>query len=86
MRGNGDCERPEKAMHHRRVERTLEGVDYETWRDDEKEDVHNPLHGRLVDKANAAADRPNRHKGEEHADLRRDCSQILHSAYYTILI
>ena len=53
---------------------------------DEKKDVDNPLHGRLVDEANAAADRPNRHKGEEHADLRRNSSQILHSAYYTILI
>ena len=74
MRERGDCERPEKAVHHRRVERTLEGVDDERWRDDEKKDVHYPLHSRLVDEANATADRPHRHKGEEYADLHRDCS------------
>jgi hypothetical protein len=86
MRDGGDCKRPEESMHHRRVERTLERVDDERWRDDEKKDVHYPLHRRLVDEADATADRPYRHKGEEYADLRRDCSQILHFAYYTILL
>ena len=74
MRESGDCKRPEKAMHHRRVERPLEGVDDERWRDDEKKDVHYPLYGRLIDKADTAANRPYRHKGEEHAYLRSDCS------------
>ena len=86
MRERGDCERPEKAVHHRRVERTLEGVDDEAWRDDEKKDVHHPLYRCLVDETNATTNRTYRHQGEEHADLSRNCEQILHFAYYTILL
>ena len=83
MHRDGDRERRAEAAEHRGVERTLEHVDEEARRHDEDEHVHHALHRRLVDKAAHAAKRPHRHQGEKDADLRRDCGQILHSAYYT---
>ena len=84
VRSDDYDERLAEAPEHGGVERTLEDVDDEAGRDGEDQHVDDALHGRLVEQADAAAERAHRHQGEEHADLRRDCCEIMHSAYYTI--
>ena len=66
-----------EAPQHRRVERTLEDVDYETRRNDEYENVDYALYGGLVEEAQPAAQRADAHEGEKHSHLRRDRREIV---------